>query len=184
MRSRTRSGSCDHVDTGDQHPPGTRAQETAQDADDRRLAGAVRSEETHDFAAGDAKAHVIDGDEGAKSLDQIFDDDLRLARFAAAFIAAVLRFRASATKDVFDARRRRSQYPKREHSARATPHAIAESEIGVVNDDVNAVADQNGLRSRLAQRGNRLPHLAAGGRRNRRASAPGILCLSTAGVSQ
>ena len=67
------------IDAGHEHAPGARPQQAAQHADDGRLAGAVRADEAHDFAAGDAKAHMIDGGEVAEPLDQIFDDDLSVA---------------------------------------------------------------------------------------------------------
>ena len=80
MCSRTRSGIARHVDAGDQRAAGTRAQQAAQHADDGRFAGAVRADEAHDLAGADAKADVIDRDEGAEAFDQVLGDDLRLGR--------------------------------------------------------------------------------------------------------
>ena len=126
MCSRTRSGSSRDVDAGDQRAAGARAQQAAQHADDGRFAGAVRPEEAHDLAAPDAKADVIDRDEGAEALDQIFGEICGSASSTCRSLRLLRRLRAEPrTHPRCSARR--PQYQRRERPPAATRRAIAGS---------------------------------------------------------
>ncbi len=50
-------------------------EDSTQHADRRRFAGAVGTEKSEDFAAGNLEAHVVDGRETTESLLQVFHDD-------------------------------------------------------------------------------------------------------------
>ena len=59
-------GIAGHVVAGDESPAPRRAQQGAEHADQRRLAGAVRAEEPVDLARGDLEVDAVDGPEVAE----------------------------------------------------------------------------------------------------------------------
>src|SRR5205814_1985053 len=56
-----------------------RDEETAEDADERRLAGAVRAEETEDLAARDLQRDAVERADGAEVLADVLDVDADVA---------------------------------------------------------------------------------------------------------
>ncbi len=65
-----RLGLAADVEAGHRGASGARPQQPAQHADGGRFAGAVRADEPHDLALGDAEIEPVDGGEGAEFLGQ------------------------------------------------------------------------------------------------------------------
>src|SRR5687767_3451606 len=63
------------AETCDIRGAGRRADECAQEAQRRRLAGSVRTEETEDLALADLEVESIDGDEIAEALRELLGTD-------------------------------------------------------------------------------------------------------------
>src|SRR5262249_26886486 len=72
-------GLADDVATEHAGAAAVGAQQSGEDADGRRLACAVRAEDTVDAAAGDREGHPVDGAGSAEGLDQIVGLDGQVA---------------------------------------------------------------------------------------------------------
>ncbi len=70
-------GMAGHVVAGDESPAPRRAQQGAEHADERRLAGAVRAEEPVDLARGDGEVDAVDGPVVAELASDVLGDDGR-----------------------------------------------------------------------------------------------------------
>src|SRR5436190_1490768 len=67
-------GVAAHVDAADGRGPARRLEQSAQHANRRRLARAVRAEEAEDLSLADVERQMIDGDEVAEAPREIVDD--------------------------------------------------------------------------------------------------------------
>ena len=131
---------------GDKRATGARAQQAAENADDGRLPGAVRTQKTHDLAAPDAKAYVIDRDETAESLDEILGDDLArrlLDRLPFTVSSSSLSSSATNTSSMLGAATAMSANG---NVARCKASAQLGNPQGcIVDNRMNAAADQNDI---------------------------------------
>jgi hypothetical protein len=69
------AGLADHVQADDLGPPRVRRQQRAEDAHDRRLAGAVGPEQAQHGALGDGEVDPVERGLCAEPLDETLDDD-------------------------------------------------------------------------------------------------------------
>ena len=171
------------VDAGDEYAPGGRPQQAAENADRGRLAGAVGAEKPHDLAAPDAKAHVIDGDEIAEPFDQILDDDLRVGYRRCRSLPRPFIFEQR-HEHVLDAGSGDRDVVERHVLPRCNAsRSCGNPQGGIIDDGVNAAADQNDVtHARAGRRWLSAPPVRSRTKWRRR--RPGMRCLSAAGVSQ
>src|SRR5262249_46811230 len=75
------------VEVVDERAPGVGWKDAREDAERRRLAGAVRTEQAHDLAACDAKPDPVDGGAAAEALGELPGLDQATAACAASVVA-------------------------------------------------------------------------------------------------
>ena len=181
MCSRTRSGKRATSKPRDLRPAAARAQKSAQDSNRGRLARAVGAEEADDLARARFEADGVHRDEIAEPLGQTIGDDPDLADRLSA------RHPSSSSgeerdEQVLDRRRDALDVVSGDAGALERGLELAGSAIGVVDDDVHAVAHQNRALDAF-ESADDVARLRAW-RVVMATISPGISVFSAAGVSQ